>query len=163
MTGSYVRLDENIFFGIHPGIVHPGDDFDRFVILTTPDQTEGVPLDSRWIARASRSPETVLYHPIVDRGAPRSVGEFPALVETVDEGRGTVYIACKGGHGRSGLVAAALYAKRYGLSYDEVCLTVLSEWRRQRDMTLLRPRIRRLGCPQTAVQKRMLQRYLDTL
>ena len=159
MPGSYVKLDDILFYGIHPGLVFPERLFDNYVILTTPNNLEGVKLDLRWL----NIEQIVIEHPIVDRKAPPSLEEFQDIIERVIGLKGTVYIACKGGHGRSGLLAAALYAKKYKMTYREVVRHINKEWRRQRDMTYIRPIIQKLGSPQSQSQKLMLKAFIETL
>lgn len=163
MTGSYVKLDPEIFYGIHPGIVYPQAQFDHYVILTTPDQTDNLILDDHWVEYASDADSSIIEHPIADRKAPPTLEEFQHLVSEVLSLQGTVYIACKGGHGRSGLVAAAVYAQKHRISYQHTLKHINTEWRTQRNMAFIRPFIRKLGSPQTAVQKKMLKRFIDSL
>ena len=159
MTGSYVKLDDTLFYGIHPGIVFPDQVFDNYVILTTPNNLEGHQLDSRWL----NTDKLVLEHPIVDRKAPPTLAEFEDLTERVCALKGTVYIACRGGHGRSGLLAAALYAKKYEKTYTQTVRHVNKEWRTQRDMERIRPIIRKLGSPQSRSHKAMLKAFIESL
>ncbi len=149
---SYVRLFESdkgtVFYGIHPSIVHPGFEPDHYIILTEPEQVPHL--------------KGASHFPITDRKAP-SQQVLSEIVDLVLSTPGDVYIACKGGHGRSGLVAAAAYGKHSGKTYAEVIKFVRSEWRGQRDLSHYRPIVRKIGSPQTAVQKRSLRTYMDAL
>ena len=168
--GSYVKLSDTLFYGIHPGLVYPEREFANYVILTTPGEIESLKeskgplvareLDKRWVVK---SKETTLDRPIVDRRAPPTLRDFVILVDEVYQLKGSVYIACRGGHGRSGLLAAALYAKTNKTSYEKTLSDVLREWKVQRDLSKIRAPIRRLGSPQSARQKEMLRRYIQSL
>ena len=161
MSGSYVFLDTGIYYGIHPGIVFPDRTFDHYVILTTPDQTADITLTPQWCIYTDSPSPSIIEHPINDRKAPSTLDEYIQLITVLSKLDGDVYIACKGGHGRSGLVAAGLYAMRHKTSYETTVKYVTSQWRNQRDMTRLRPIIRKLGSPQSASQKRMLYNYIQ--
>ena len=72
------------------------------------------------VERAAALGIEVLRHPIPDGGTPTSLGEMDRILEEIDGGRasGNVAVACMGGIGRSGLVAAcALVAA--GMRPDE--------------------------------------------
>lgn len=71
--------------------------------------------------------------------------------------RGKVYIHCRGGHGRAGLVAGALYGKAYNLSYDQIMLDLKKshETRLGVDYRWLK-----MGIPQTSEQKNLLKLFL---
>ena len=75
----------------------------------------------------------------------------------------SVYIACKGGHGRSGLVAGAVLAFVKGWDYPLTKQYLQQEWEQQRRLDLLRPIIRKLGTPQTKIQKAQLLKYCEYL
>lgn len=70
---------------------------------------------------------------------------------------GKVYIHCKGGHGRSGVIAACLYGYMYktsGVTALEVVYKAHQERQVMKDMW------RELGCPQTHSQKKQVLRIL---
>lgn len=69
-----------------------------------------------------------------------------------------VYIHCRGGHGRSGLVAAILYG-RLTRSGGEEALRVVHEAHQQR--TEIKPKFRNMGAPQTLAQKRFVLEELQ--
>lgn len=156
---SYVFLVETdtlrLYYGLHPSIVTPDVSIDHFVDMTGEDQFPPYLEDTD---------NALLYKrfPVKDRKAP-PLSTLVAIVDYILSLSGNVYVFCKGGHGRSGLVAAAVYAKLTGLPYDEVIEFVTTSWRAQRDMQRLHPRTRRLGSPQTAVQKRRLKEYISGL
>ena len=61
---------------------------------------------------------------------------------------GKFYLFCKGGHGRPGTIASALYGKLNNLTGKEAIDYVNKEWHNQRDLEKLRPAVRKLGSPQ---------------
>ena len=81
--------------------------------------------DPEIVARGAAAGVGVLRHPLPDGRAPSSVAEMETILDEVREGRSTanVAVACMGGVGRSGTVAAcALVAG--GLTPDEAIATV---------------------------------------
>lgn len=148
--GSYVKLDDNLYYGIHPNIVKPDIDFDHYVILTEKNEKD-IP---------KGNVKNAVYFPIKDRKA-LSVKQLDTVVKRILKLDGKVYIACKGGHGRSGMVSAAVWGKKHNKSGDESLKYVLKEWKSQRDMSRLRDKIRKLGSPQTKKQRQVVIDYLD--
>ena len=96
--------------------------------------------------------------PIKDRRAvePHRYPELRDLVvflsQKVLSGR-RIYIHCRGGHGRSGMIAALVY-KRVTKCTGEEALKMVYDAHQQR--TVMKPKFRKLGCPQTAAQKRLV-------
>jgi protein-tyrosine phosphatase len=72
------------------------------------------------VERATAFGVHVLRHPMPDGGTPSSLGEMDRILGEIDEGRttGNVAVACMGGVGRSGLVAACALASA-GMPPDE--------------------------------------------
>jgi len=132
-----------MYFGIHPGIVSPQRNFDHYINLTENNDYEGS-----------------VHFPIPDRKAP-SLGYLADIVKYILSLDGSVYIFCKGGHGRSGTIASAIYGRLENVKGDEAMKTVCDKWRKHRDMNKIRPQIRKLGVPQTRVQKDVVREYLD--
>lgn len=71
-----------------------------------------------------------------------------------------MYVCCKGGHGRSGMVMAGIIGKKYNLSAEEALAFVQSGWSAQRDFAFIRQSIAKLGCPQNTKQKDAVKDYL---
>ena len=67
-----------------------------------------------------------------------------------------MYIHCKGGHGRSGVVAGYLYGITNNLSYCEVLEELKKAHNRRK---IVNTKCRRLGCPQTRCQKEQFYNY----
>jgi hypothetical protein len=144
---SYVKLSETLYYGIHPSVVQPDFKVNHFIDLTHPKEFPDYE-------------EKRTCYPIKDRKAP----EFEKLceiVEFIQSLEGVVYIFCKGGHGRSGCIAACVYGKQNSMKGQQALDHILAQWKEQRDMSKLRPRIRKLGSPQTNIQKRIVRRFLD--
>lgn len=146
--GSYVKLTERLYFGIHPGRVEPEGihRIDHYVSLVEKHEFLHQPKE---------------YHkfPIKDRKAP-SLKYLTEIINFLLELDGVIYLFCKGGHGRSGTVASALYGRENGLTGREAMKHINREWHRQRDLTKIRPNIVKLGSPQTTAQKRIVREYL---
>lgn len=149
LPGSYVKLSDTFYFGIHPQIVKP----------------LGIPRIDHYISLVEShevtEPTTLEYHvfPIKDRGTP-TMRNLEKIVEFILSLEGVVYLFCKGGHGRSGTIASALYGKMNHLYGKDAMAHINNEWHTQRDMSRIRPKIIRLGSPQTAIQKRTVLKYL---
>ena len=148
---SYVKLTSTLYFGKHPQLVKPIgiSVIDHYVSLV---EAHEVP-DNDGIR--------ALFHefPIKDRGAP-TLDRLAHIVKFIRNLDGVVYLFCKGGHGRSGTVASAVYGKMNGLNGRQAMAHIRKEWCTQRDMSLLRPKIVKLGAPQTAVQNRTVKSFL---
>ena len=144
---SYVKLSETLYYGIHPAVVVPDVKIENFIDFTDP--SEGLKFEN---AKAR--------FPIKDRKAP-SYEKLCEIVDYIESLQGTVYLFCKGGHGRSGTIAACVHGRRNMMRGQQALDHVNAEWSSQRDMSKLRPRIRKLGSPQTNVQKRLVRRYLN--
>ena len=85
---------------------------------------------SRWsdpaiVERGAAAGVTVLRHPTPDGQPPASIDEMEAILEEVREGRrdGNVAVACMGGVGRTGTVAACALVQA-GHAPDEAIATV---------------------------------------
>ena len=70
---------------------------------------------------------------------------------------GKMYIHCKGGHGRSGLITSLLYGYTYNISGDK-CLTVIKEAHSKRKT--MHPKMRKMGSPQMKSQKKQVLKLL---
>lgn len=146
---SYVKLDKHIYYGIHPSIVKPDLDVDHFIDLTEPHEFPNY-----------EPPENTIHFPIKDRGAP-SLEDLTKIIKKLQRLNGVLYIYCKGGHGRSGTISTCLYGAKNNLDSSKALKYVLKEWKNQRDMSKINPRIRSLGSPQTRIQKTRVKEFLD--
>lgn len=101
-----------------------------------------------------------LSYPIPDRGAPTDPNNFhefiATLVEQIRRGE-KLYIHCRGGHGRSGLVVASILMAYYGLPASDA-LRLTRQYHQARPV--MDPRWRRLGAPQTKRQKQFVHKFM---
>jgi predicted NAD-dependent protein-ADP-ribosyltransferase YbiA (DUF1768 family) len=146
---SSVKLSDTLYYGIHPTVVLPEYHVDYYIGLT---EEKEIPV--------FECPDNATFH-IPDRSAV-TVTKLKEIVEYINSLTGVVYIYCKDGHGRSGMVAAAVYGKREGLGGKKALAHIKKEWKKQRDLEKIRPAIRKLGSPQTKAQKAVVEEYLDT-
>lgn len=153
--GASVKLTNLLEYGLHPFVVMP-QNIDVFYDLTT-----GKELDEPQYPINV----TVNRYPIPDRKS-MNIDKLDEIVNNIKKELANnkhVYIFCKGGHGRSGMVAAAVYGNLNKLNGPQAMSHVHNEWKKQRDMTKIRPNIRKLGSPQTKVQKTAVTTYLHNL
>jgi predicted NAD-dependent protein-ADP-ribosyltransferase YbiA (DUF1768 family) len=144
-SGSYVKLSDTLYYGIHPDIVEPDFKVDHYISLV---EEHEFPLKSHYTS-----------FPIQDRKAP-TLDKLTEIVNYILSLKGTIYIFCKGGHGRSGTIACCVYGKLNNFSGKDAIKHINQEWHKQRDMSYIRPNIIKLGSPQTAIQKKMVNLYL---
>jgi len=127
-----------------------------FIDLTTPGEVELYTL-----------PENSMYvnYPIQDRYVPSDIPLFAALIlrtyDFIQNENSKVYIHCKGGHGRSGiLVACLLYLLNPGITTAEAIeLTTKAHSKR----LVMREKWRRMGSPQTFFQKKFVHKMFTNL
>ena len=108
----------------------------------------------------------VIKYPIRDMHVPRKIDSFARLVLKIcriirglknDE---KIYIHCKGGHGRSGIVVAAVLCHLYGMTPPEALrLTSYCHGMRKE----MRSKWRAIGSPQTQEQKYFVSRFFEPL
>jgi ribA/ribD-fused uncharacterized protein len=112
-------------------------------------------------------PENCIYvnYPISDRQVPSNIPLFAALIlrtyDFIQNENSKVYIHCKGGHGRSGiLVACLLYLLNPGISTEKaIILTTEAHSRR----LVMREKWRKMGSPQTYFQKKFVHKMFTNL
>lgn len=94
---------------------------------------------------------TYIDHPIYDRGAPRkdALPLILSLGAKIRQGE-RVYIHCRGGHGRSATLAAAILIHLTSCTGEEALSRVKEAHAARKEM---KPRFRRIGAPQTRIQK----------
>jgi len=146
---SYVKLDNELYYGLHPSIVKPDFYVDYYVDLT--ESTEF----PTWVCNGS----IVLNFPIRDRKIPNSE-QLADIIALNNIKHKTFYIFCKGGHGRSGTVAAILYGLKYNMNTNSTLKFILKEWITQRDMNKISDKLKKIGSPQTNKQKQLIKTIL---
>lgn len=110
----------------------------------------------------------IVQFPIPDRGVPEDVEEFCALVllliEEISRGK-KIYIHCKGGHGRSGLLVAAILCQLYRISTRQ-SFFITSKYHSTRPVHSTNPKNNEMwkkkGSPQTIEQKRFVENLFQT-
>lgn len=104
----------------------------------------------------------VLHFPIQDRLVPHDKVAFCGLIiricRMIECGK-KVYIHCKGGHGRSGVVVASILAYKYKIGPIEA-LALTREYHSSR--VGLKPRWKIVGSPQTYNQKQFVRSLFVT-
>jgi protein-tyrosine phosphatase len=148
---SSVKLLDNLYYGIHPSIVYPSFHVDYIIDLTEKKENLSFTLK-----------DNVQYfrYPIRDCKAP-SLETLSKIVDSLLKLEGVIYIACKGGHGRSGMLAACVIGNILNIEGIEALELVGNEWKKQRDMSFLSDKVKRLGSPQTRIQKQIVKNYLS--
>ena len=110
-------------------------------------------------------------YPILDRTPPKSDGSFGCLVEELVSIYNTnstpgaslpggIYVHCRGGHGRSAVVAGVLYyeimrlhSRKVALTSDALLKRIYEAHQKRLEM---KPRWRSMGAPQTKAQKKFI-------
>jgi ribA/ribD-fused uncharacterized protein len=146
--GSFVKLSNNLYYGIHPARIKPTFHIDYFVNLCEDKEVEDITYHV-----------PVFKFPIKDRKAP-SLDYLTLIVDFILKQQGIGYIHCKAGHGRSGTIMAALWGKLHGLNGHDALNFIDTQWRRQRNLKVLKSIVVKLGSPQTKEQKRIVELYL---
>lgn len=109
---------------------------------------------------------TYITFPIIDRQVPSNWKEFACfLIKLSDiifqlKKKELIYIHCKGGHGRSGVVVACLMCYMFSMSPEDALKhTTKSHAMR----SVMRDRWRKLGSPQTLHQKNFVYKFFEPL
>ena len=107
-----------------------------------------------------------LRYPIVDKNVPSGIladfyefiRSIVGIIKTLSEGE-KVYIHCKGGHGRSGLVVACILCLYYGINADDALHTTYHCHQKRK---VMRDVWRNIGSPQTTQQKKFVHLFYNT-
>jgi predicted NAD-dependent protein-ADP-ribosyltransferase YbiA (DUF1768 family) len=107
-----------------------------------------------------------LYYPIQDRRVPtnwRSFARFIIklvdIINNLPDGQ-MMYVHCKGGHGRSGIVVACLLCYLHNINPSEA-LTKTTNYHNCREE--MKEKWRKLGSPQTRSQKHFVTKFFEPL
>jgi protein-tyrosine phosphatase len=159
-TSSYFIKNKAIF-GSYPcqetikDLIHIGVNI--FVDLTCED--EELPNYS--------APDSVkIKYPIKDRYIPTDTRSFSHFIISLSKIIkeiplcNKIYIHCKGGHGRSGLVVACLICQMFSLTPFE-SLKYTSECHNKRKV--MKEKWRKIGAPQTTLQKRFVHQLFKSV
>jgi hypothetical protein len=152
-TASFF-IDRKAMFGSYPSqstvdmLENNGVRF--FVNLTHENENKIIPYSTKY---------NYISFPIPDGGVPLNREEFVVFIYRLCnivrnlEGDDSIYIHCKGGHGRSGVVVACMATKIFGLSPSEA-LTYTTNCHHNRET--MRDKWRQIGSPQTTPQKKFV-------
>ena len=148
------KVNEQIYFGKYPDedILKALKELNIKLIIDLTHFTDNLPKYSSIVKR--------IEFPIVDMGIQEDdlTLQHIMFIKTLFlNGDNPIYIHCKGGHGRSGVIACLLY----GLLYDktaEESLEAIKEAHNLRKQMSRKTRI--LGSPQTSDQKLQVMRLL---
>lgn len=129
----------------------------HFIDLTWHHESKIVPYRTRY---------KYIRYPIVDRATPKHWRSFAQLIVEICrvirslKDSEKVYIHCKGGHGRSGIVVASILCYYYGISSDDAL-------RRTTEFHTARPNMkekhRKLGSPHRKWQKDFVHKFFEPL
>ena len=119
----------------------------HFIGLTCPGERRVVPYITRY---------EYIRFPIADHGVPSDIHAFTKLILAICKkirhlrGKNKLYVHCKGGHGRSGIVVACVLCHLYQIPPKEALhLTTSYHYHRVE----MKEKWRRIGSPQTSEQK----------
>lgn len=126
-----------------------------FVDLTTPEEKENK-------VKIYTTNYTYINYPIMDRHIPVNLQSYAKfimylckIIKSLKENE-KVYVGCRGGHGRSGVVVASILCHLFNLSPDESLeyTTVCHNNRKK-----LKDKWRKIGSPQTFTQKKFIYKF----
>ena len=128
-----------------------------FINLTHEDEKKITPYTTNY---------TQILFPIVDRQVPkdwvayaRFIIRISDIILSLKSGE-RVYLHCKGGHGRSGVVVASLLCYMFGLSPENSLEQTTKSHSKRHTM---REKWRKLGSPQTYYQKNFVYKFFEPL
>ena len=125
----------------------------HFVNLTFPDENKITPYNTEY---------NKINFPIIDASIPTDWLQFSIflakiinIIYSLKKGE-LIYIHCKGGHGRAGLVVACLFCYIFGMTpHDALIRTSICHNNRE----VMRDRWREIGSPQTHNQKQFVYKF----
>lgn len=109
---------------------------------------------------------TYINYPIKDNYIPTNWITFSLFILRITKiirelrSKDKIYVHCKGGHGRSGIVVASLLCIIFDLSPSE-SLEYTTKCHSNR--SIMREKWRKIGSPQTYLQKRFVQKFFEPL
>jgi ribA/ribD-fused uncharacterized protein len=128
-----------------------------FINLTHEDEKKITPYTTNY---------TQILFPIIDRQVPkdwvayaRFIIRISDIILSLKSGE-LVYLHCKGGHGRSGVVVASLLCYIFGLSPENSLEQTTKSHSKRHTM---REKWRKLGSPQTYYQKNFVYKFFEPL
>lgn len=162
------KVTDTLFFGKYPSqeecdlIISEG--VVLFVDLTTPEEITWAPIKGgRGYDFGSHSPNIAYIRCAMEDRTPdaRDENQFKrALAVAYKECKNgnKVYIHCRGGHGRSGMLAAILLCMVEGIDSKDSLARIKDA---HSTRTIMEPKWRKMGAPQTLAQKKFVKVYMD--
>lgn len=155
---SQLKTDNRLFFGGYPSKQNLFDlqrNGVRYIIdCTTVEEKNRLPIyDPKFFNML------YLHYPIIDNFVPTNINNFRGFLNCIRmiiekmEPHEAIYVHCKGGHGRSGMVLACVLCSLYGLSpYESIREITNAHLERK----LLSPKWKSRLCPNNEVQRRFV-------
>jgi protein-tyrosine phosphatase len=128
-----------------------------FVDVTIPTEYKVVPYTTNY---------TVISYPIQDNSIPKDCVEFCSFIYNIyiklknlgpDE---KLYLHCKGGHGRSGVVVAMLLALYHNIPADAA---LNMTWKYHQNRKVMKDKWRKIGSPQTPEQINFVRKMFEPI
>jgi len=92
--------------------------------------------------------------PIDDMSSPTNQEDVLKLITGVNKNKGKIYIHCRGGHGRAGMIAACF------LKYEKYKDPLSIVWAAHQKRKCMKDKWRKMGSPQTKIQKTFVNNFL---
>lgn len=128
-----------------------------FLDLTYPEETKITPYTTKY---------TYINYPIHDRTVPDDIPSFCRLIVKISnvitklKKNDRLYVHCRAGHGRSGVVVASILCYIFKLSpYDALLYTTKCHNNR----SVMKDKWRRIGSPQTYQQKKFIYKLFHPI
>jgi len=105
-------------------------------------------------------------YPIADQKVPTNWKSFSQFIVSISEtilslkDNEKIYIHCKGGHGRSGVVVSCLLCYMYNITPEESLETTSSCHSKRK---IMKEKWRKIGSPQTRLQKNFVFKFFEPL
>ena len=128
-----------------------------FIDLTCKNEERIIPYETKY---------TYIKYPIKDRHIPEDWKSFAQLIVKIYhiiknlKPKEKIYINCRGGHGRSGILVACILCYYYDITPDEA-LKQTSRYHSNRE--IMRDKWRKIGSPQGKKQKDFVYRFFRPL
>jgi len=128
-----------------------------FLDLTYPEETKITPYTTKY---------TYINYPIHDRTVPENIPSFCRIIIKISEiivnlrKNDRLYLHCRAGHGRSGIVVASILCYIFKLTpYDSLIYTTKCHSNR----SVMKDKWRRIGSPQTYQQKKFIYKLFHPI
>lgn len=147
MFGSY-PTQEAVEELEHEGVIY-------FVNLTHETENKITPYKTKY---------NYIKYPIKDRDIPTDLASYSNFIVNISsiiknlKNKKKIYIHCKGGHGRSGVVVASILCYIFGLTpFESLEYTTTCHSNR----SIMREKWRKIGSPQTYLQRKFIYKFFE--